>query len=125
MKNKQHKKLDEMLKLFVTKEHIPINKIEEKSIEEFDENWKEKTDKLIRDGYIIPNENVNSNGLEFLITFEGKIFFEKGGYISKLKAEKRKKIIDSLHQWILTIGSLLAGFYVIFQFICYLLKIKI
>jgi hypothetical protein len=78
-------------------------------------------DKLIKDGYV-SFEKFNgfagtsiADSNEYLITFEGAVFYESAGYTGKLKNERaitRKLRIESM---LLTYGTLGAGLYGVFE----------
>jgi|SRR5471030_1337930 len=75
------------------------------------------TTKLIKDGYIerpYGFSNPESHTI-YSLTFEGLIFYQKGGYIYYSKNEKRKNIKDTIYIWAVAIGTSLAGIYGLFE----------
>lgn len=59
--------------------------------------------KLIKDGYIFEDDGL------FKISFEGKLFFEKGGYVRKSLKETTLKVLQSVQTWAIVAGTVLAG----------------
>jgi hypothetical protein len=110
--------------------HLNNDKLPE-SIEEIEDSlmWNpfdEKIDKtinlilhkLIKDEYVnkVHREEIKRPiprpaGQTYYISFEGKLFIENGGYNQQQKESNRHKTIEITHQWVLSIGTLLAGLY--------------
>ena len=65
---------------------------------------------LQRSGMII-----NTTDKKFSISYEGKIYIENGGYTRKQFKENVKIASQNIRNWIITIGSILAGIYSMIQ----------
>ena len=72
-------------------------------------------DKLERDGYLIDTKNGDGDNNKYLVTLEGIIFIESGGYVQKRKNEIRTSFLQTLAIWVTAIGTGLAGIYALIQ----------
>jgi len=65
--------------------------------------------KLKKDGYTTSDSGS-------ILTLEGKIFIENGGYVAKAHADEIANLLKSFQTWILVIGTGSAGLYALIQF---------
>jgi len=80
-------------------------------------------DKLHKDGYLDKAYHSITGDEQFSINFKGKFFSRKeGGYAANAEMEKRRKEIQNLKDWLLIVGSYLAGIGTVLLFVIELLK---
>lgn len=75
--------------------------------------------KLIKDGYVISSLHFPSSFKEcdYTISFEGRVFNGKKGYVRRARINFIKYIISLFQVWILTIGTGIAGVYAFLEII--------
>ena len=78
--------------------------------------FKQVTTKLVKDGYILDNVKVTNHNVKVEITFEGRLFYESGGYTEQLRQSKSKTNRQNLLNIIVALGTGFAGVYALWQF---------
>lgn len=76
-------------------------------------NMDEETEllyKLAQDGYVRKEHNS-------IITIEGRLFIERGGYVAKQKRETVTLYFKRVQTWSIVVGTALAGAYALYQLI--------
>ncbi|EKF56246.1 hypothetical protein I215_01948 [Galbibacter marinus] len=69
--------------------------------------------KLQHDGYV---DTLSQNKWLFRINYNGILFHRYGGYKQKLKDVKRDRFKKDIYNWMIAIGTSLAGLYALWQF---------
>jgi len=105
-------KIDEVLKFIIQCENPPkINFVDIYKLfnaNKIDLSAKENieiADKLVKDKYVI--KEIENNKIYYYSSFEGRLFFQKGGYKSQYKYHKRKRIYD-ISMTVITIINIFA-----------------
>jgi hypothetical protein len=76
--------------------------------------------KLLKDGYIdfetkLPKDTIFESDKRYMITFEGKLLNETGGYGDKAKRETISTNLKLVQTWAIAVGTALAGLYAFYQ----------
>lgn len=98
MDNIHHKYLDDLLDYIITKDND--NENIRTSFMPPDDLGGLRYEKLIRDKYIM------QYGQDYRATIEGRIFFEKGGYIGEKRRQTISVILQSIVTGLIAIGTI-------------------
>jgi hypothetical protein len=76
--------------------------------------------KLVKDGYLdfetkLSNDTIFESDKKYMITFEGKLLIETGGYGDKAKREAISTNLKLVQTWAIAVGTALAGLYALYQ----------
>ena len=79
-------------------------------------------DKLNKDGYVNyelgdTKDSIFQSTKKYMITFEGKMLNETGGYRYKSKRDAISTNLQSAQTWAIAVGTVLAGLYALYQII--------
>lgn len=116
----QIQKLNYALDLFVKREHVDIKQFEviirECSLYQgLDKDI--LINKLLKDGFIGNQSVLNRDS--YIITFEGNLFYENGGYAAYYNSKRINKKNKIIFSAILSFAGLIASYYYISQFFCF------
>jgi len=95
---------------------VVFTKFPELLVEERNRDRSNILTKLLNDGYIGEMELLHPPTFGYYITYEGILLLERGGYVEKLKKDKRNSSLKAVQTWAIAIGTLLAALFSILSY---------